>query len=320
MSKLLGLKRFQANRIINNLIDDHVVSFGLKRVKSVGSDSVLGATNVWIDSFPLFYIKTDDLKCNIFNWNDVVDDRLFVLPLIVIGHEREHNMQMERVKNGQASADIALDFLFKQRSRVYEADCFYKLSVMEIEATMTGIRYAHTYLKTFHPGVDIDFLICDMVSRLSKSNLRFPIPGSDYTSLDEIYEAFDKAHAEALDYQVTYVINGEETCPAFKYMMESGDSMLFNRLFSRPMSVGDYQKIITSINLYKVFPEWQGVWDKSLKDVDLRYETVVQPKLDALREEIRLKRVENAEHRFFDVVSDDRSVFDVTKDDNDLEG
>lgn len=237
-----------------------------------------GGVIVKIDKSPYVVIGTKDLEYSTVDDGDMlVDDMLFVQTLMGIGHEAQHVKQRQAVLRGTASSEIAFDFLADQGfSDFRQLGDFYKHSVREIDCERTGVLFTDNYLKE-NFSCDRDVLISTALNDFAgRSGAKYFLNRRDYTSVSEILRDFSDVYSKAGSFEVKPGFDVGDSS-VFAYMHTCKDKSFFDDLFKQPMSICDFNKVMTVVNL-KMHPDWNGVWTKSLSSEDLSYRNLVSNK------------------------------------------
>lgn len=212
-----------------------------------------------------------------------IPDLPFVTALCAIYHEAAHCYQMDVIyqKENPNKDDIDLTINYASRKgndRYYAGNGNYFKNPNEINAEYNGIRNTYKYLRNTFPNLtakDCEQLTLDYINNFI-ANFTYWIPsdhGQPYTSLNDVYQAFDKAYNESKTAQRWYFRRTDSPIQdeAMKFMIKQEQHHLFDTFLDYPYGMAQ-DRAIASIVCF-LHPEYQKCY-KTLKNVDLSLETI----------------------------------------------
>lgn len=138
--------------------------------------------------------------------NMIVDDYQFMCALVSEFHELSHVGQVKELihKSYPSASYVMISTLANSASNAYyeaknedESKSNYKMMAHEIAAQYSGIRNAYELLTEKLGSEKADALVCDYVNNHIADEFIKKPEGGDYTNVDDIFDAYDKAFIDS---------------------------------------------------------------------------------------------------------------------------
>ena len=255
-------------------------------------------------------------KNGLFRRNNISDE-LFVLSVINVYHEKMHCLQRNRLfrqsdLTNDTSNQLIQEVACRENYDYYFQDGNYTINASEIQAEQYGIMKSYEYLCSMFGHMNSKYhekLLVDIVNNKMNSSSYFIKNHGDFTSLQEIIDAFDDAYDTSFLQKRMYYVNNKDTKDCVKQYMQSHDDAR-NVYLSLTDSL-EKDKCVASINL-KLHPEWVEQYH-ALQNINLSYDKIIREPYEKLmhRSENRLfipayTRGDNAMRRFGDIMTNEQ--------------
>lgn len=268
--------------------------------------------DVYIGVLEIFQAKFD------FRNRYNVSDSLFAQSVINMHHEQMHCLQRNKlfkqpiVDKRQLVQEIAC----RGNYDYYFRDGNYTINANEIQAEQYGIMQTYDYLCSEYDDIDSKYhekLLVDIVNNKMNSSSYFIKNHDDFTSLQEIIDAFDDAYDASFSQKRMYYVNNKDTKDCVKQYMQSHDDAR-NVYLSLTDSL-EKDKCVASINL-ELHPAWVRQYP-ALQNIDLSYDKIIREPYEKLMHlpENRLSipaytRGDDAMLRFGDIMTNEQQYSD----------
>lgn len=247
-----------------------------------------------------------------------VSDFLFVQSVINMYHEQMHCLQRNNLFK-QPTVDkrqLVQEIACRGNYDYYFRDGNYTINANEIQAEQYGIMQTYDYLCSEYDDIDSKYhekLLVDIVNNKMNSSSYFIKNHDDFTSLQEIIDAFDDAYDASFSQKRMYYVNNKDTKDCVKQYMQSHDDAK-NVYLSLTDSL-EKDKCVASINL-KLHPEWVEQYP-ALQNINLSYDKIIREPYEKLMysSENRLfmpayTRGDDAMRRFGDIMTNEQQHSD----------
>ena len=286
MGNILGLKRGNAVRNINDLGYQLFKTSGLKFIKNkrmsvwrAGTyrDDNGYATKVEIGTSELENVE--DYKFQLTRDNIKIPDEMFVRVILNMYHEKSHCHQKNELFrqfhfNSQEEYNQLVQEIACNASHEYYNGCSnYRFNASEIRAERDGIVGAYEYLCDKFPNVaekEHERIILNIVNDKMINSSYFVKQSKPFTSLQEVEDAFDEAYDNSFTKKRTFLMEREPKDPVKMFMNVHEDA---KEMYCTEFIAVKQDKYIAVIAL-KLHPEWLESYP-ALQDMDLSYENVI---------------------------------------------
>lgn len=135
-------------------------------------------------------------------------DFAFIHSLVAAGHEARHVIQIE-----SKDPEFALSYL-AECGNVANYKTNYKFNRREIDAERSGLMFAQDFLSSQFPNIDGDSFLLLYVNCCAFSDATYWIdaPENGFTSMAEVFQAFDGAYDDAKTHVNKYPAKASPTC------------------------------------------------------------------------------------------------------------
>lgn len=211
-----------------------------------------------------------------------VSDENFVRVVLNMYHEKMHCIQKnvlfkEENLDEHTEKQLIQEIACRDNPEYYKDNGNYVVNTNEIQAEKYGIENAYIYLcQNFGEEHKQEFenILVNIVNEKKKDSY-FIKSSQDFKTLDEIYDAFDKAyddaHVESDVPKRVYIIDSKNPQDAVKKYMQNCEEAREVYTFSNDPLWKD--RCVAAINL-KLHPEWLEQYP-ALQHIDLSYENVI---------------------------------------------
>lgn len=250
-----------------------------------------------------------------------ISDELFALSTINVYHEKMHCLQRNCLfrqsdLTNSASNQLVQEVACRENYDYYFRDGNYTMNASEIQAEQYGIVKSYEYLCSVFVDIDSRYhekLLVDVVNNKMNSSSYFIKNHDDFTSLQEIIDAFDDAYDASFSQKRMYYVNNKDTKDCVKQYMQSHDDAR-NVYLSLTDSL-EKDKCVASINL-ELHPAWVRQYP-ALQNIDLSYDKIIREPYEKLMHppENRLSipaytRGDDAMLRFGDIMTNEQQYSD----------
>lgn len=286
MGNILGLKRGNAVRNINDLGYQLFKTSGLKFIKNkrmsvwrAGTyrDDDGYATKVEIGTSELENVEDD--KFHLTRDNIKIPDEMFVQVVLNMYHEKSHCHQKNELFrqfhfNSQEEYNQLVQEIACNASHEYYNGCSnYRFNASEIRAERDGIVGAYEYLCDKFSNIDKkehERIVLNIVNDKMMNSSYFVKQSKPFTSLQEVEDAFDKAYDNSFTKKRSFMMEREPKDPVKIFMNDHEDA---KDMYCTESIAVKQDKYIAIIAL-KLHPEWLESYP-ALQDMDLSYENVI---------------------------------------------
>lgn len=286
MGNILGLKRGNAVRNINDLGYQLFKTSGLKFIKNkrmsvwrAGTyrDDNGYATKVEIGTSELENVEDD--KFHLTRDNIRIPDEMFVQVVLNMYHEKSHCHQKNELFrqfhfNSQEEYNQLVQEIACNASHEYYNGCSnYRFNASEIRAERDGIVGAYEYLCDKFPNIDEkehEHIVLNIVNDKMMNSSYFVRQSNPFTSLQEVEDAFDEAYDNSFTKKRTFLMEREPKDPVKIFMNDHEDA---KEMYCTESIATEQDKYIAAIAL-KLHSEWLESYP-ALQDMDLSYENVI---------------------------------------------
>ena len=211
-----------------------------------------------------------------------VSDENFVRVVLNMYHEKMHCIQKnvlfkEENLDEHTEKQLIQEIACRDNLEYYKDNGNYIVNTNEIQAEKYGIESAYVYLcQNFGEEHKQEFerMLVSIVNKKKKYSY-FIKSSQDFKTLDEIYDAFDKAYDDAhIESDVPkrmYIIDSKNTRDDVKKYMQSCEEA--REVYTSSNDPLWKDRCIAAINL-KLHPEWIEQYP-ALQHMDLSYENVI---------------------------------------------
>lgn len=317
MDDILGLTKQDAISALHDLANDEFGENGIKYSLDKSGSVFVASSYIdlsgAIDSVKIGVSEIANAKGRLFH-QTVISDKLFVLSVINIYHEKRHCLQKNDLFRQSDLTESSMNQLIQEVAcrgnyDYYFRDGNYTINANEIQAEQYGIMQTYDYLCSEYDDIDSKYhekLLVDIVNNKMNSSSYFIKNHDDFTSLQEIIDAFDDAYDASFSQKRMYYVNNKDTKDCVKQYMQSHDDAK-NVYLSLTDSL-EKDKCVASINL-KLHPEWVEQYP-ALQNINLSYDKIIREPYEKLMysSENRLfipayTRGDDAMRRFGDIMT-----------------
>lgn len=212
-----------------------------------------------------------------------VSDSLFVQSVINMYHEQMHCLQRNNLFK-QPTVDkrqLVQEIACRGNYDYYFRDGNYTINANEIQAEQYGIMQAYDYFCSEYDDIDSRYhekLLVDVVNNKMNSSSYFIKNHDDFTSLQEIIDAFDDAYDASFLQKRMYYVNNKDTKDCVKQYMQSHDDA--RSVYLSLTDSLEKDKCVASINL-ELHPVWIEQYP-ALQNIDLSYDKIIREPYEKL--------------------------------------
>lgn len=209
-----------------------------------------------------------------------VPDNDFARIVLNMYHEQCHCIQKNYVfrldnMDDLSEKQLIQEIACRENPDYYKNDGNYSINASEIQAEQYGILHTYDYLCESFPDVDAKYhesILVDIVNEKMRNFTYFVNTPIQFTSLQDIEDAFDKAYDESFIKNRIYFVENRKSKDVVKKYMQTHDDAKTVYLNSETSFEKD--KCIAAVNL-KLHPDWLSTYPV-LQNIDLSYENVIE--------------------------------------------
>ena len=211
--------------------------------------------------------------------NPIISDKDFTQIIINMYHEYTHCIQKNQTFRQENINEYERQQMIHELACIdnpeyYKDNSNYSKDANEIQAEYYGVRSAYNYMCDAFSETSpeyIESVILEIVNEKMMYSTYFLKQTELFTSLDDVYTAFEDAYEKSFTAEQLYFVNQTPTNDRVKlYMQDHDDAKEAYPSFSDKK---DKDSCIAAINI-SLHPAWQKHYPE-LKNMDLSYETWV---------------------------------------------
>ena len=219
--------------------------------------------------------------------NRTVSDKDFTQAVLNMHHEYIHCIQKNQTfrqenLNEYERQQMTHELACIDNPEYYKDNGNYSKDANEIQAEYYGVRSTYEYMcSTFSdvPPEYIESVILEIVNEKMMYSTYFLEQTEPFTSLDDVYAAFEDAYEKSFTAEQLYFVNRTPTKDSVKlYMQDHDDAKEAYLSFSDKK---DKDSCIAAVNI-SLHPAWPKHYPE-LKNMDLSYETWVTKPYQAIK-------------------------------------
>ena len=219
--------------------------------------------------------------------NPIVSDKDFIQVILNMHHEYTHCIQKNQTfrqenLNEYERQQMMHELACIDNPEYYKDNGNYSKDVNEIQAEYYGVQSAYEYMHKSFPDIPseyIESIILKIVNEKIIYSTYFLKQTKPFTSLDDVYAAFEGAYEKSFTAEQLYFVNRTPTKDRVKlYMQDHDDAKEAYLSFSDKK---DKDSCIAAVNIF-LHPNWQEHYPE-LKNMDLSYETWVTKPYQVIR-------------------------------------
>ena len=219
--------------------------------------------------------------------NPIVSDKYFIQVILNMHHEYTHCIQKNQTfrqenLNEYERQQMTHELACIDNPEYYKDNGNYSKDVNEIQAEYYGVQSAYEYMHKSFPDIPseyIESIILKIVNEKIIYSTYFLKQTKPFTSLDDVYAAFEGAYEKSFTAEQLYFVNRTPTKDSVKlYMQDHDDAKEAYLSFSDKK---DKDSCIAAVNIF-LHPNWQEHYPE-LKNMDLSYETWVTKPYQVIR-------------------------------------